>query len=377
MKRARPRVVVVGAGIAGASLGAALVRDAEVVVLEREPQPGYHATGRSAALFSEVYGGALVRRLSRASREFFARPPPGFADTPLLRPRGALYVAPAAQGEAFRALRTAPDVAAGMREITPAEADRLVPILRTGWTAHAAFEPGAMDVDVHALHRGFLRQLTAGGGRVACDEEVIGLSHTGGRWRVATHRRAYDAEIVVNAAGAWADELARIAGVTPLGLTPRRRTAVLVDPPADIDVASWPMVIDAAESFYFKPDAGKILVSPADETESAPCDAQPDDFDVAVAIDRFETATCHAVQRLGQRWAGLRTFTPDREPVAGYAPDAPGFFWLVGQGGYGIQTAPALARAAAAILTGRALSAELRAAGLEAAHFSPARLRGG
>lgn len=349
----RPRVLVIGAGIAGASIGYHLAPHSQVILLERESQPGAHATGRSAALFSEIYGGPLVRALSRASRAFLESPPPGFTDARLLSPRGSLFIATVDQMEEFAALKSAPDVAAGTRELTGEEARALVPILRAGHVATALLEPGSMDIDVHALHQGFLRGLRQAGGQVVCNAEVTALRHDGAAWSVTTTAGEFAAEVVVNAAGAWGDAVAALAGVAPLGLIPCRRTAAMVDLPPGITAEAWPMVIDAAETFYFKPDAGRLLLSPADATPTAPCDAQPEDLDVAIAVDRVETATTLELRRVGPAWAGLRTFVRDREPVAGFDGKAPGFFWLVGQGGYGIQTAPALGQAAAALVLGR------------------------
>lgn len=347
---ARPRVLIIGAGIAGASLGYHLAPHAQVILLERESQPGAHSTGRSAALFSEIYGGPLVRALSRASRAFLESPPPGFTDARLLTPRGSLFIATTDQMAEFATLKSAPDVAAGTRELTGEEARALVPILREGHVAAALLEPGSMDIDVHALHQGFLRGLRQSGGQVVCNAEVTALRHDGAGWRVTTTAGEFAGEVVVNAAGAWGDAVAALAGVAPLGLTPCRRTAAMADLPPGTNADAWPMVIDAAETFYFKPDAGRLLLSPADATPTAPCDAQPEDLDVAIAVDRVETATTLELRRVGPAWAGLRTFVRDREPVAGFDVKVPGFFWLVGQGGYGIQTAPALGQAAAALV---------------------------
>ncbi len=364
----KPAILVIGAGMAGASVAAQLAERAQVTVIERESQPGYHSTGRSAALFSEIYGGPVIRALSRASRGFLFDPPAGFADGPLVRPRGALYAAAQDATAHFDAWRSAPDVAAGTREISTAEARRLVPILAPGSAVRAALEPTAMDLEVHALHQGYLRLLRQRGGRVVVNAELTALQRRGAQWHASTAAGEFRADCIVNAAGAWADVVAALAGVAPIGLEPRRRTAVLIDAPTGVGpIDAWPIVIDAAEAFYFKPDAGRLLLSPADETPSPPCDAQPDEYDVALAIDRFERATGLAVGRVTHRWAGLRSFVPDRAPVAGFERDAPGFFWLAAQGGYGIQTAPALARCAAALLLGDELPADVRAAGITAA----------
>lgn len=368
--------VVVGAGIAGASVAHELASHASVVVLERESQPGYHSTGRSAALFTETYGNDVIRALVRGSREFLFSPPNGFTDVPLVAPRGVLLIASAKQRAAFERLRASPDIRAGTELLTTAQALERVPILQPESAVQAAYEPHAMDLDVNALLQGYLRGLRARGGAVICNAEPLALSHASGRWVVETRGGTYEAGVVVNAAGAWADEVARMVGAAPVGLEPKRRTAVLIDPPDGMDVDGWPLVLDVDESFYFKPDAGKLLLSPADETPSPPCDAQPDDLDVAIAVDRLEQATRFTVRRVGQRWAGLRSFVADRSPVAGFDPQVRGFFWLAGQGGYGIETAPALARVAAALALGHELPGDLQAGGLSQRALSVSRLRG-
>ena len=340
-------ILVIGAGIAGASVADALAPSAQVIVLEQEERPGMHSTGRSAALFSETYGNEVIRSLSRSSRAFLADPPPGFSETALIRPRGTLYIASADRLEALREL----EVDAGAFErLSGAEARRRVPILRPESSAEALYEAGAMDIDVDALHQGFLRRLRPAGGQIVTDASVTALRRAAGRWIATTSRGDFSAPIVVNAAGAWADRVAALAGLAPLGLQPKRRTAALIDGPTDFDFAGWPLVIDVDETVYFKPDAGRLLLSPADETDTEPGDAQPDDLDVAIAVDRLEHMTTLSVRRVAHRWAGLRTFAPDRTPVCGFDPRAEDFFWLAGQGGYGIQTSPALARLAARLV---------------------------
>ncbi len=366
-------VVVIGGGIAGASAAACLAEHLRVVVLERETQPGYHATGRSAALFSETYGGAAVRALSRASRGYFRAPPAGFADAPLATDRGALFIARADQTAALDAFAGALDVAPRVRSVSAAEVKALVPILRPDYVAAAVYEREAADLDVHGLHHGYLRLLRARGGELRTKADVIAIERSGDRLRVRTEAAAFEAPVVVNAAGAWADDVAVCAGARPLGLSPRRRTALTVDAPAGYALTNAPMTIDIDEQFYFKPDAGRLLLSPADETPSAPCDAKPDDLDVATAVDRVEKATILEVTRIASKWAGLRTFAPDRAPVIGFDARVPGLFWLAGQGGYGIQTAPAIARLVTALVRGHDLPGELDDAGLRLADVSPAR----
>lgn len=374
MKTEEVDVVVVGAGIAGVSVAANLAEDLKVVVLERESHPGLHSTGRSAALFSEIYGGAAVRALSRGSREFFYSPPTGFAEAPLVRARSTLHIATEEQQSQLEAFASLPDVAPAVRYLNGAEARSLCPILRDGYIVSGVLETASADLDVNGLHQGWLRKLRMHGGRLLVNAEVTALEHTGSAWKVATPDAIFQADVVINAAGAWADVLARRAGVREIGLEPRRRTAAIVDVPQGMNVDPWPMVIDTDEQFYFKPDAGALLLSPADETPSEPCDAWPEDWDVAVAVDRMQTATTLEIERVRRSWAGLRSFVKDREPVVGFAPDARGFFWLAGQGGYGIQTAPAMAALAAALARRRPVPAYLAQFGFEEPTVRPERL---
>jgi D-arginine dehydrogenase len=366
-------VVVVGAGMAGASAAAEIARTRRVVLLERESQPGYHSTGRSAALFSETYGNAIVRALSRASRAFLYSPPEGFADHPLVRTRGSLHIARSDQLGKLSAFFALPDVAANARLVDANEAKKLCPLLRDGYAAAAILETDAADVDVHALHQGYLRQFRARGGILVTDAGVTALQRTAGKWIVRTTAGEFAASVVVNAAGAWADEIAALAGLGPLGITPNRRTALLVDAPAGIDVDSLPNTIDVEEQFYFKPDAGKLFLSPADETPSLPCDAQPDEMDVAIAIDRVQQAAAIDVRHVRRKWAGLRSFAPDRSPVIGYDERTKGFFWLAGQGGYGIQTAPAASLLVAALVNESPVPQALAGFGVTEAQLSPSR----
>jgi D-arginine dehydrogenase len=365
-------VIVIGAGIAGASVAAHLAETRRVLLLEREDRPGYHSTGRSAALFTEIYGNATIRALTRASRKFLFEPPPGFAEGPLTRPRGCLHIATPVQLEALRKFRAAPDIARATRTLDPAEARELCPVLREGYVAGAVYEPDSSDIDVASLHQGYLRLFRAREGRLVNNAEVRALARTGAGWSVQAGAETYTAPLLVNAAGAWADAIAALAGIAAVGLEPRRRTAVLVDPPPGVVVSAWPFVGDIEERFYFKPEGGSLFLSPADETPTAPVDAQPDEWDVATAVERVETATTLQINRLKARWAGLRTFAPDRLPVVGFG-SAPGFFWLAGQGGYGIQTSPALSRAAAALALGMPLPADLAEYGVEAGPMSPTR----
>lgn len=371
-------IVIIGGGIAGAGAGYALAKAGKsVVLLERESQPGYHTTGRSAALFSETYGNRPIRALTVASREFLINPPPGFTDAPILTSRGVLQVGSADRAEkldtAYEEMRK---LVPSLQRLTPEQVLAQMPVLKPETvTGGGLAEPEAMDIDVHALHRGFLRGMTSAGGQIVTDAEVTGITRKGADWEVETNQGRCDAPVLINAAGAWADVLAAIAGVAPVGLQPKRRTAVTFDPPNGTDIHAWPMVIDADENFYFKPDVGRILLSPCDETDCDPCDAQADEMDIAIAVDRLETATSLQVRRLAAKWAGLRSFVADRTIVCGFDPAAPGFFWLAAQGGYGIQTSAAMSRVAGALALGRRLPQDVADLGLTEKDLSPARLR--
>ncbi|MCI3134905.1 NAD(P)/FAD-dependent oxidoreductase [Phenylobacterium aquaticum] len=357
-------VIVIGAGMAGASIATELAaRQARVIVLEMEDAPGRHTTGRSAALFSEIYGNAVIRALTRASRPRLAE---GF-----MTPRDCLHIASAEQLERLEAYAALPDVAGASRRVSAAEAIALCPILRPDYVAGALAELNAYDIDVDALHQAYLRQIRSLGGAVICDARLERAERTDGVWTVTAGGAAYRAPILVNAAGAWGDVVAALAGVAPLGLAPKRRTIAIVPAPKDGRCDDSPFVVDVDEQFYFKAEAGRIMISPADETPSDPCDAAPDELDVAIAIDRAQAAADLPVTRVLSSWAGLRTFAPDRTPVLGFDAAAAGFFWCVGQGGYGIQTAPAMGGLGAALVLGAAPPAGLE--DLDPALLSPAR----
>jgi D-arginine dehydrogenase len=368
-------IAVVGAGIAGASAASELSASQRVILIEREAQPGYHTTGRSAALFSETYGPPVIRALSRASKKFFELPPQGFCDKPLLSPRGALMVARADQLGAVDAMLDELSRSGRVMRLDAGQAKAMMPLLREGYAAGAVFDQGARDIDVHALHHAYLRRFRANGGEVRTQTEILGVERSSDVWSVVTRRGTIRAATIVNAAGAWADEVADMAGAGRIGLIPKRRTALIISAPQDSNPASWPMAVDIAEEFYLKPEAGRLLISPADETPSPPCDAQPEEIDVALCIDRIERAFNVTVTRVENKWAGLRSFVADKTPVAGFDPGVPGFFWLAGQGGYGIQTAPALARTAAAMLTGKGLPSDVSDEGVTEASLAPLRLR--
>jgi D-arginine dehydrogenase len=363
--------LIIGAGIAGASAAFELSKQGRVVLLEREDQPGYHSTGRSAALFTEAYGNATIRALTRASRGFFTAPPSGFASAPLLTPRGALTIASADRQAAFaQALAELAARSDTIREVTIDRAVALFPPLERSFARHAYYEPDAMDMDVHAIHQGFLKGFRAQGGIL---HTAVRIARIEPGWRLQADATTYAAPVLVNAAGAWADVVAALAGVAPIGLVPKRRTALLFDPPPGAASAAWPMVVDIDETCYVKPDAGRLLLSPADETPSPPTDAQPEELDIALAIERLQGFTSLRVARVTHKWAGLRSFVADKTLVAGEAPGAAGFFWCAGQGGYGIQTSPSMGRIVAALATGRAIPPDIADQGVTAASLDAAR----
>ncbi|WP_010164610.1 NAD(P)/FAD-dependent oxidoreductase [Sphingomonas sp. PAMC 26617] len=358
-------VAIVGAGMAGASLAAAIAPHASVVVLEAEDLPGFHATGRSAAFWSETYGGPGVQPLTTASGA--ALHGGGF-----LQALGSLHIGRAADHAAIDAFLAEFDGSGVALERVDPHA--LVPGLRPEWML-GVLEQSSTYIDVAALHSHYLKAARKGGARLVLSAPLIGVTRSGDGWSLETANGTFAATVLVNAAGAWADPVARMAGVAPIGITAYRRTMVQLatDPPAP---ETLPHVVGIGGDFYFKPEAGgKIWLSPHDETESAPGDAQPEEIDVATAIDRFERVVDWRVTKVERRWAGLRSFAPDRLPVFGFAPDAPGFFWCAGQGGFGIQTAPAAAALAASLLLGHAPDASV--AGIDAARYAPQRFAAG
>jgi D-arginine dehydrogenase len=370
--------IVIGGGVAGASAACELSGSSRVLVLEQEDQPGYHSTGRSAALYAETYGNRTIRGLTTGGKAFYLDPPPGFTEHPLLRPRGVMFIGRADQQAALdRFLAEVAGLRSNIRRIEVAEAYARSPALRPGYVAGAVLDPDAMDIEVHALHHGYLRGLKARGGQMLTDAAVQSLERQGSCWLARTRAGEFRGRVVIDAAGAWCDEIAVMAGAAPVGLVPKRRTAILFQPPAGIDPRGWPTVIDADEQFYFRPDAGRLMASPADETPMPPCDVQPDELDIAILIDRLEKVANLPVTRIENRWAGLRTFAKDKTPVVGYDPHVEGFFWLAGQGGYGIQTAPGLSRLVAALARHEPVPSDLANLGVREEVLSPARFNSG
>lgn len=368
--------IVVGAGIAGASVGYFLAPHGRVVLLEREAQPGYHSSGRSAALYLESYGPPQVRMLTAASGRFLREPPAGFAARPVLAPRGAMTVATSSElaglAQRYDELR-----ALGIKVIRldAEQARARVPVLRADVVAGGLLEPHAMDIDVDLLLQGYLRGIRQHGGTLECKVDVRSIERTGSDWLVSDGGRSWQAPVLIDAAGAWADELAQRAGVRALGLQPKRRSAFVFAPPAGLDVSAWPVVWAADDSFYMKPDAGMLLGSPANADPVEPHDVVAEELDVAIGIDRIQAFTTLTIRRPARTWAGLRSFLPDAGLVGGFDPDAAGFFWLAGQGGYGIQTSAAMGESCAALVRGVPLPVHLSDLGVSAALLDPARLR--
>ncbi|AOL94175.1 NAD(P)/FAD-dependent oxidoreductase [Porphyrobacter sp. LM 6] len=359
-------VAVIGAGMAGAGLAAELAPYARVLLLEAEDAPGYHATGRSAAFWEETYGGPGVVPLTLASGTYLQEH--GF-----LTPRGALYVGRGEDRAAMDAhVATFAGTGVTIERLSPEALADKVPHIRREWT-EALHQPACADIDVAGLHQHYLGAARRLGVDIACRARVAGITRADGVWTITGERgETWRAVAIVNAAGAWADYIAVLAGVRPVGIAPFRRTvAVLrVEPQAPADL---PLVLDINGGFYFKPDAGRLWLSPHDEIPSEPCDAAPEEIDVAIAIDRFMAVTDWRIAAVERRWAGLRSFAPDRLPVYGFDPEADGFFWFAGQGGFGIQTAPAAARLGAQVLLGQ--GADAITARIDPAVYAPDRLK--
>ncbi len=342
-------IIIVGAGIAGVSLAAELAEHASILLIEAEAHSGYHATGRSVAFWTESYGGPAIQPLTTASGPFLANPPSDFADRPIMKPRGALHIGKAQDRQCAGKLLHDFGNSGVVFEAKDQEAiQSYIPGIRNDWD-HGIWEPGCCDIDVAALQASYLGKARRGGAKLVCNAQLRQASFATGIWQVETSAGNFTAKKIVNAAGAWADEVAVRADVQPIGITPLRRTVLqlAVEP---IAPSTLPLVIALDGSFYFKPDAGKIWLSPHDETPSAACDAVPNEIDVAIAIERFEGVVDWRITKLEHKWAGLRSFAPDRLPAIGPDRYHPEFFWFAGQGGFGIQTAPAAAKLAASLL---------------------------
>ncbi len=369
-------IIVIGAGIAGASVAARLAAQRSVVLLEREPQPGYHSTGRSAAMFMESYGPPAVRALTRASRQFYLHPPAGFTDVALLGPRGALFLAQTGQQDLLRKLQlelgaTCPQLQLLDRQQTLA----MLPCLRPEKVHASLIDPLSMDIDVHALHQGFLKQLRQCGGQLHTRAQVVSARRQDAYWHVQlADGETLRASVVVNAAGAWADQVGALFGAQAIGLVPHRRSAFTFRPPQGVAITDWPVVSSMDDTWYFKPDAGVLLGSPANADPTVPHDVVAEELDIATAIHHIEAATDLQIRRPIRTWAGLRSFVPDGEIVIGWDRSQQGFFWLAAQGGYGIQSAPGASDLAAALVLQQALPEHLLAHGVDPAAVSPLRL---
>jgi D-arginine dehydrogenase len=356
-------IIVIGAGIAGASVAAHLAETHRVAICEMEDRPGYHTTGRSAAAYEPNYGPPAILALTRASR-------PHFAEHGLLTPRETVFFMPEGQEQAFEKLM---QVQQGMAEISPDAAKAKFPLLRDRFAKRAVLDPGTADIDVDLLHQAYLKLFRQRGGELRTDHAVTGLEKTAQGWQVRSKGDTLSARIIVDAAGAWGDVVAELAGRRRIGLQPKRRSMAVVPAPEGTDIMQWPMVGDIGETWYCKPQSGKLLISPADADPVDPHDAFADDMVLAEGIARFEEAIDLAVTRVERTWGGLRSFAPGGSPVVGYDAEDDGFFWLIGQGGYGIQSSPALSRLAAALVRGEAPPADIMDEGLVLGEISPKR----
>jgi D-arginine dehydrogenase len=364
--------LVVGAGIAGASIAAHLAKTHSVLLVDMEERAGYHTTSRSAASYEPNYGPVPMLALTRASHDFFMQPPPGFAEAAVFTPRGSLFLEAEGQADKTEYLLSK---SSGLTELSMAQTRELFPVLKPDYAKRSFLDGMTGDLDVDLLHRGYLRMLKECGGKVMLSAPLQLGEYSGSAWNIRCGGTDITATVIVNAAGAWGDVVAKLCGVTPVGLTPKRRSIGVIPMPADVDFARWPMVTDIGETWYAKPQSGKMIVSSADATPVQPHDAYADDMAIAEGIDRMMAATTIEVERLEHSWGGLRTFAPDGSPVIGFDPPTEGFFWLVGQGGYGIQSAPGLSAMAADMARGLPISQAIIDLGLNRADIAPERLR--
>lgn len=366
--------IIIGAGIAGASAAYELVNEAKVILIERESQLAYHSTGRSAAIYMQAYGNKTVRGLTKNSFEFYSNPPKGFSDTPLLKERGAIFLATKEQKELaehhYREMKNEVD---NLELLENEDLQSLVPVINTDRYITGIFEKDAMDIDTHAVHQGYINGFKEKGGNLITNCLIRSINHHDDIWCLDTTKGQFKAPMIINAAGAWADQIASLAGIKNINLEPKKRSVVYLSI-EDHDINNWPYVGDISESFYFKPDSGKLFVSPCDEIPITPCDAKPSDLDIALAVNNLEAVTNIEVKKIDHTLAGLRSFVADRTPVVGEDKDAPGFFWLVGQGGYGFQTAPAIANCCRMLLTRKCFPESLKKLGVSEEALSPNRI---
>jgi D-arginine dehydrogenase len=367
-------VAIVGGGIAGISLAYFLSTHRSVTVVERETALGYHSSGRSAAEFAFRFHSAVVGKLARISYPFLVNPPEGFTETELLKHRGNLLIADAEKSERLAQVFAEESAGGpGLQRLTVDQAIERAPILNPDYVADAFYDPDCWDIEAENLLQGFAKGARASGATIKNSAELRNASRESGTWIVDTTAGEIRAKTIVNATGAWADKTAELFGLKPLGIVPYRRTAITVDVPVGIDVGALPEINEIDELFYMKPEAGRLLVSPADATESEPCDAQPEEIDIAYAAWYLEQATTIAVRHVAHSWAGLRTFARDRVPVVGFSAEKEGFFWLAGQGGFGIQTAPALGRFASDLIVGNPVAEDFAQRGFGVGLFAPRR----
>jgi D-arginine dehydrogenase len=347
-----PDILVIGGGIAGLSAAAALSKQAHVTVLEAEEQIGFHSSGRSATMLHYALGDRLVRALTLASRPFFDDPPADFSDVPIGRRMPMLVHAREDEREALDALEAELSLFAQLERLDASGVHELCPLLKDD-AVHGIADRNGIRLDPHALLQGNLRQLRSRGGELHTGQRVASIVRSDGVWTAKSEKgETFSAPILVNAAGSWADEIAKLAQVQPLGLQPKRRTIITFDAPPGTELDGLPFAKTVGDELYFAPESGRLFASPMDEVRSDPCDAQPDEYEVALAAYRMEERTTVKVERIHSRWAGLRTFTPDRHPAVGFASDSEGFFWLAGQGGFGLQTSPAMAAIVESLIAG-------------------------
>jgi D-arginine dehydrogenase len=367
-------LLVIGGGMAGVSIGYEMASDRSVGLLEMESTLAFHTTGRSAATFLESYGGPYIRGLTVASRAFLENPPDTFESKPL-SPLPLLWLAPEGRGSLLRAMHDeVSQLVRDVRLVQPDEAYEMHPLLRRGYLELAMLEPGAMEIDVHAVHAGYVRGLRQRKGDIRTSVKIVEIGRRAGVWTLRDSQgEEYQAPVVVNAAGAWVDDLAALARVTPIGIMPLRRTIFMLGAPDGLDTSRLPLAGDIDGTFYMKPEGPQLLCSPADEVLQPPSDARPDEVEIARAVDAIQDATTLTSRHVRTSWAGLRNFTPDRVPVVGFDPAADGFFWFAGQGGYGIQTAPAMARTGASLIRGADVPEDVAARGVTAAAIAPDR----
>ena len=370
--------IIIGGGIAGASAGYELCKLGKVILLEKEKLPGFHTTGRSSAIFQKSFNKAdpLLNILVTASEPFLRTPPDDFTTHPLLNDRPLLYIAQSDDQNELDSLQTKlANINIDAHFIEGPDAKELIPVLSEDYQGRALLEQGVADIDVGALHNGYLRAIKAAGGQVITQAAVTDLEKKDQNWHITSSKGCFQAPIVVNAAGAWVDQIAEMAHITPINIQPLRRTVILVPSTKENCPNDWPLVMDTAQGYYFKPDSGKVLMTPGDHHLSPPSDVQPEEIDIAYAAHYLEQATTLSVDKIDRSWAGLRNHVSDGYPVVGFDPKAEGFFWLAGQGGYGIKTAPVMGRITANLIAHNKLPDDVTALGLSEEQISIRRLR--